>query len=98
MSDRIDKQLIKAVKEYYEWHKDIKAKPIRFVKNNHSDYTMLLVRFTDEQGEEMSSLMITEDWADGHWDVTEIVTAYRDCENSMVQNFQESEEYAVWTS
>jgi len=93
MNDKINQQLIKAVKEYYEWHRDKKAKPIEFVKNNHSDYSMLLVRFTDAQGDEQSSLMIAQEWADGHWDVSEIFTAYRDCENSMVRDFQESEEY-----
>ena len=103
---KIDDQLKKAVREYYEYHGESKAVPVRFVENKHSanfreehtgrkigGYDLLLVRFTDEAGDKMSALMEYTDWKDGHWDVTEIFTACRDCENSMVSDFEESEDY-----
>lgn len=103
---KIDDQLKKAVREYYEYQGDTKAVPIRFVENKHSarfreeqtgrkigGYDLLLVRFTDASGNKMSALMEYTDWKDGHWDVTEIFTTDRDCENVMVSDFEESEEY-----
>lgn len=91
---KIDDQLKKAVTEYYEYQGDTKAEPVRFVVNKMpGQYKMLLVRFTDEQGHEMSALMEYQEWADGHWDVTEIDPRPRECEECMVKDFEESEEY-----
>ena len=90
----IDDQLKKAVAEYYEWHGETKAKPVRFVVNKMpGQYKMLLVRFTDEQGDKMSALMTYEHWKDGHWDVTEFYVSERECEECLVKNFEESEDY-----
>ena len=106
---KIDDQLRKAVTEYYEYQGDADAEPIRFVENKHSasfreeqtgrkigSYDLLLVRFTDKQGEEpmeMSALMEYQEWNDGHWDVTEMDARPRKCEDCMVRGFEESEEY-----
>lgn len=102
----IDDQLKKAVREYYEYQGDTKAVPVRFVENKHSSgfreeqtgrkiggYDLLLVRFTDEAGDKMSALMEYTDWKDGHWDVTEIIAELRQCEDRMVKDFEESEDY-----
>jgi len=94
---QIDDQLKKAVAEYYEYQGDTDATPIRFVTNKMpGKYKMLLVRFTDQQAkvpENMSSLMTWEHWNDGHWDVTEMDVLPRRCEDCLVRNFEESEDY-----
>ena len=103
---KIDDQLKKAVKEYYEYQGDTKAKPIRFIENKHSKeiregvngkgfggYLMLLVRFVDEDGNKMSSLMDYTHWKDGHWDVTEQEYCFLCEEEIMVRVFEESEEF-----
>ena len=106
---QIDDQLRKAVTEYYEYQGDADAEPIRFVENKHSKeireavngegfcgYTMLLVRFTDKQGKEpveMSALMDYQEWNDGHWDVTEMDARPRKCEDCLIRQFEESEEF-----
>ena len=56
-------------------------------------YKMLLVRFTDKDKRKMSSLMEYQTWADGHWDVTEIDAIGRDCEQMMIDEFVNCEEY-----
>ena len=103
---KIDDQLKKAVKEYYEYQGDTKAKPIRFVENKHSKeiregvngkgfggHLMLLVRFVDDNGYEMSSLMDYTNWKDGHWDVTEQEYCFRNEEETMIKTFEDSEEF-----
>lgn len=94
---KIDDQLKKAVTEYYEYQGDTDAVPVRFVTNKMpGKYKMLLVRFTDQQGKEpveMSALMEYQEWKDGHWDVTEMDVRPRKCEDCMVKDFEESEEY-----
>ena len=94
---KIDDQLKKAVREYYEYQGDADAVPVRFVTNKMpGKYKMLLVRFTDQQGkepEEMSALMEYQEWNDGHWDVTEMDVIPRKCEDCLVRNFEESEDY-----
>lgn len=85
--------LHKAVKEYYEWHGDRKAKPVGFITNKKSgDFKMLLVRFMDADGNEMSALMEYQEWKDGHWDVTEYDVVPRKCEHILVSDF-ENENY-----
>lgn len=94
---KIDDQLKKAVTEYYEYQGDTDAMPVRFVTNKMpGKYKMLLVRFTDQQGNEpveMSALMEYQEWKDGHWDVTEMDVRPRKCEECMVKDFEESEEF-----
>lgn len=94
---KIDDQLKKAVTEYYEYQGDTDAVPVRFVTNKMpGKYKMLLVRFTDQQGKEpveISALMEYQEWKDGHWDVTEMDVRPRECEECMVKDFEESEEY-----
>lgn len=94
---KIDDQLKKAVTEYYEYQGDTDAVPVRFVTNKMpGKYKMLLVRFTDRQGKEpveMSALMEYQEWKDGHWDVTEMDVRPRECEECMVKDFEESEEF-----
>lgn len=94
---KIDDQLKKAVTEYYEYQGDTDAVPVRFVTNKMpGKYKMLLVRFTDQQEKEpveMSALMEYQEWNDGHWDVTEMDVRPRKCEECLVRDFEESEEY-----
>jgi hypothetical protein len=94
---KIDDQLKKAVTEYYEYQGDTDAVPVRFVTNKMpGKYKMLLVRFTDQQEKEpveMSALMVYQEWNDGHWDVTEMDVRPRECEDCLVRDFEESEEY-----
>lgn len=86
--------LRKAVKEYYEWHGDRKAKPVDFITNKKSgDFKMLLVRFTDADGNEMSALMEYQEWKDGHWDVTEDDVVPRKCEHILVSDFENDQNY-----
>lgn len=85
--DRIDAELKKAVKEYFEWHGDKHGKPVKFLENKDG-MILLLARFTDgTDGEETSCFMTATKWADGHWDVTETATFYRACEDANVEEF-----------
>ena len=69
----INEELKKAVREYYEWHGDSTARPVKFVVNKMpGKFKELLVRFTDAHKVKMSSLMDYQTWADGHWDVIEV--------------------------
>ena len=88
-----DPNLKKALRDYYDYLGDGKAKAIKIIKNKHSEVSMLLVRFKDSDGDEMSALMDFQEWADGHIDVTEVFTAEREDEAEMVKGFEESEEY-----
>ena len=89
---KIDSGLRRAVTEYYQWHGDRTAHPVRFVMNKGNlPIEMLLVRFTDSNCEKCSSLMIAQDWADGHWDVTEIYVFRRECEETNVEAFINSD-------
>ncbi len=81
--------LRKAVREYYDWQGDREVHPVGFVKNR-DDVEMLLVRVTDAQGAEISCLMSCQNWADGHWDVTEMWNADRDREEELVERYRQS--------
>lgn len=85
----------KTVREYYSYMGENHTKVIGIIKNKYSDYDMLLVRFSDSNGQEMSSLLDYQEWADGHIDVTEVFTAFRIDEESMVNDFEESKEYKM---
>ena len=94
MQYKIDDQIKKAVREYYDWHSNKRGRPVKFVTNKMpGQYKMLLVRFTDKDGTKMSGLMEFQHWNDGHWDVTEIYAVARQDEDWMVQGFVNSEEY-----
>ena len=88
-------KLRKAVREYYTYLGDRKAKPVMMVDNLYSDYVLLLVRFIDSDGNEMSALMDIQEWADGHFDVTEMFTADRADEERLCKDFVESKEYKI---
>jgi len=90
----MQRALRKAVREYYAWHGDRKIEPVGFITNKKSgDFKLLLVRFTDENGMELSSLMTYQEWADGHWDVTEEEVVPRQCEQKMVSAFENSQDF-----
>ena len=88
-----NKQLKKAVKDYYDWHGESKAVPAAVIKNKKSDFKLLLVHFKDEEGREMSSFMICQPWNDGHWDVEEVEDCLMEDEREMITWFEESQEY-----
>lgn len=92
-SDVRNRKLKKALKEYYKWHGESKAVPVRLVKNKNSDFSLLLVRFTGEDGRELSSLVYHDKWKDGHFEVEEMEAAFREDEDEMVQAFEESDQY-----
>ena len=84
------KELRKAVTEYFKWQGDKKANPIKFVYNANG-LKMLVVQFIDgKEQEEMSCLMMVQEWLDGHWDVTEFETCYRDDEEEMIKEFEKT--------
>ena len=84
-------ELIKAVREYYEWHGDRNGRPVKFVTCKHGlQGTMVLARFINADGVWKSSLMIEQHWADGHYDVTEIYYCDRKLEKAMVKSFVNS--------
>lgn len=102
----LPEKLIEAVKEYYEYTGDRRAGAVKWIENRHSrqtrtreygkkteGYRMLLVRVTNEDGEKESVLMETQNWADGHWTVTEAFFSPRECEEKLIRNFVESEEW-----
>ncbi len=93
MKERFPEALVKAVKEYYEWHGDKSPRLVRTIKNKHSDFTMLLVRFTDAHGDKNSALMYHSSWADGHYDVTEDESALFENERELIEAFENSEDY-----
>lgn len=88
-----DRQLKKAVKDYYDWHGETKAVPAAVIKNKKSDFKLLLVHFENEDGKEMSSLMTCQPWNDGHWDVEEVDDCLLEAESEMIQLFEDSEEF-----
>lgn len=88
---KLAQELVSSVREYYDWLGDRNAKPVRFVVNKYYDWNkMLLSRFTDSDGNKMSSLMEYQEWKDGHWDVTEVYVADREDEAELVRGFEES--------
>ena len=87
MGQKIDAELKKAVREYFDWHGDKRGTPVKFIENLDG-LEMLLARFVSGQdGKKTSCLMTAGRWADGHWDVSECVTFYRECEEANVQEF-----------
>lgn len=84
-----NKQLTAAVNEYYNWNSDRKPKAVKYVYNKN--YTeAILVRFIDGYGIEMSSIMLYQNWADGHYDVTELDFVERADEELMIKAYEES--------
>lgn len=92
---KIDPGLVKAVKEYHRWHGGKSIRPVRIIQNKYSNppQEMLLVRFTDEDNDKLSCLMEFMGWKDGHYDVTEIDHVYREYEDELVEEFEESREF-----
>ncbi len=89
MSEKIKSELRRAVAEYYRWHGESHVSPVRFVQNR-DEYELLLVRFMTAGKVEMSSLMTCQEWADGHWDVSEVRNTCRKYEGDMIEDFSES--------
>ncbi len=88
-----DPALRKAVREHCEFHGDRGVRLMRIVKNRNSDYEMLLIRVTDENGMKYSSLVFYEQRADGHYEISEMEYARREGEQEMIEEFENSEEY-----
>lgn len=88
-----DPALRRAVREHCEFHGDRGVRLMRIVKNRNSDFQMLLIRVTDENGMKYSSLVFFEQWADGHYEISEMEYARRDGEREMIEEFENSEEY-----
>ena len=88
------RELRKAIHEYYKYSNDSRIKAIRFITSKNG-VQMVLVQFTSEAGREMSSLVSVMEWADGHYDVTEMFFAERKDEESMCKEFEETG-YVEW--
>ena len=88
--DKFDKKLVEAVKEYYKFQDGKNPVPVRFVEDKKG-YRMLLVRFTDPYGKQLSALMSYQNWKDGHYDVTEMEFICTEYENAMVMDFEQSD-------
>lgn len=78
--------LRKAVREYHMAQRDTKVQLVRWVCDPEG-YSLLLVRFTDEQGKKVSSLMScdTPCGPDDEWVVRECMSCPREDEGYMVQ-------------
>lgn len=85
----------RVVREYYSYMGENHVKVIDIVNNKYVDFPMLLVRFRDWKGKEMSSLLGYQEWKSGKLDVTEFHVCDRENEATMVKDFEESEEYKV---
>ena len=89
MDKTICRPLRKAIREYYQWHGQKRAKPIRFIKNQ-GDLEAIVVYVTDEYGDRICTLMQFQKWADGHYDVTEFDYADITNEALLVAEFEQS--------
>ena len=87
--------LRKAVREYHEWHGDKRSFAIRIFRNKSGD-ELVLTRFVDDEGNQMSSLMFFNGWADGHYDVSEYGVVPRDYEETYVDAFKASDWSPEW--
>lgn len=85
--------LRKAVKEHFEWQGDRCGHAVKIVQNIKSGYKMVLVRFTDAQGNKLSGFMTFQEWNDGHCDVTEAYVFRRECEDANIEVFRKSQDY-----
>jgi len=84
------RELRKAIREYYQWNGDKKIKPVKLVENERG-VRMALVRFTDADGNELSSLVSCWEWGNGKWDVSEMWVFKRECEDVDVEAFKTGE-------
>jgi hypothetical protein len=100
MTKKMVPALRKAVREYYEWHGDkhgsaerIVSRPGRFSR----DY-MVLAHVENDQGDKLSTMMDFTDWADGHYDVTEIYVFPREVEKEYLAAWRDEgrEDVKLW--
>ena len=93
---KIPVNLKESVKAYYMFQNGINAHPVKVVTNKYKNtLQLLLVRFKDidyKIPRKMSSLMTFQEWADGHWDVSEVEFTNREDEQNMVDYFVNSYE------
>lgn len=92
-SELKDKELLKAVTEYYDWHGESQAIPVSIIRHKKGSFDLLLVHFVAEDGTDRSALLYCQHWADGHYDVEEMEDTYREYESEMVENFANSDEF-----
>ena len=90
MAQKIGKGLRKAVKEYYQWHGDKTANPVKIIRNKKV-LEAVVVRVKDADGDEITTLMDFMGWKDGHYDVTEFDYADRRSEALLIADFEQSE-------
>ena len=84
-----NRELTKAVREYHDWHGDTKVKIVKYVYNKNY-LEAILVRFVDAYLEPKSSIMLFQNWADGHYTVTELDAADFEYEEDIVKGYEES--------
>ena len=89
MDKAISRPLRKAIQEYYKWHGDRKAKPIKYIFNK-GGLEAILVYVTDKDGDRICTLMEFQKWADGHYDVTEFDFADITSEALLVADYEQS--------
>ena len=79
-------EMLRAVREYHIAQRDRHVTPVRWVCDPEG-YALLLVRFEDEQGRKVSSLMSCSPAYSPYdgWTVDEVTTCPREDEHSIVQ-------------
>lgn len=82
------RELTKAVREYHDWHGDTKVKIVKYLYNKNY-LEAILVRFVDAYLEPKSSIMLFQNWADGHYTVSELEADDLEYEEQLVKKFYE---------
>lgn len=92
MHNSIPEKLKKTIKEYYEYSGEDGAYTVKSVpaKLSSCGYEMILVRVTDTEGRKLSTLIDFTEWADGHYEVTEMYHVDRENEKELVKAFMNS--------
>ena len=83
----MNRELKKAVREYYKWHGESKAEIIRML-HNKDGVPALLIHFIGEQGDELSGIALYQEWKDGHYDVEEIDASFREDEEQIINDYE----------
>ena len=87
-----DKELVKAIMDYHEYHRDSNTRIIRWVCDPNG-YALLLCRFDNEQGEPYCGLYMCDyDNFMERWDIQEAYTHEAAREHDMVQWYMSGED------
>ena len=100
MLEKLTPALRKAVREYYEWHGDKHGSAQRIVSRpgRYGREYMVLAHIVTKDDDKLSTMMIYSDWADGHYDVTEIYVFPREDEKDYLDAWREvgREDVKIW--